>query len=138
MTKIRLQYVNAFRDRHGRLRYYFRRRGSKAVPLPGIPGSEEFMAAYALALGSIPAPSEIGADRTLPGTIDALVVAYYRSSDWLGLKEDTRKTRRRIIERFRVQNGTKRVALLRREHIEKMLAAIDKPTAKRHWLGAIR
>jgi hypothetical protein len=49
MAKIKLKYVNGFsnRDRKSqRVRYYFRRRGMQAIPLPGMPGSEEFMAAY--------------------------------------------------------------------------------------------
>jgi hypothetical protein len=50
----------------------------------------------------------------------------------------TRKTRRRIIEEFRAKHGNKRVALLRREHVQKMLAEIEKSSAKRHWLKAIR
>jgi hypothetical protein len=82
MARIKLKYVNAFanRDRkNSRVRYYFRRRGSKAIPLPGLPGSEEFMAAYAAALAGVP-DVEISASRALPGTISALVVAYY----WLG------------------------------------------------------
>ena len=86
MARIRLKYVNAFANRgrkNGRLRYYFRRRGSKTVPLPGEPGSEVFMAAYAAALAGLPETAiEIGASRTLPGSIDALVVAYYRSDAW--------------------------------------------------------
>ena len=48
------------------------------------------------------------------------------------------KNRRLIIERFRVEHGNKRVALLEREHILGMLAAIERPSAKRHWLKAIR
>lgn len=142
MAVVKLKYVNSFanRDRNGgRVRHYFRRRGEKAIPLPGLPGSEEFMAAYAMALAAIPDQPGIGASRTLPGSINALVVDYYRSAEWQhGLAQDTRKTRQRIIERFRVKHGDKRVALLRREHIEKMLAQISKPSAKRHWLKAIR
>jgi hypothetical protein len=143
MARIKLKYVNGFANperKNGQRRYYFRRRGCKAIPLPGLPGSEEFMAAYASALAGIPdqPASEIGAGRTLPGTINALVVNHYKSDGWNGLAADTQKTRRRIIERFRVGHGDKRVALLRREHIEKMLAAIGKPSAKRHWLKAIR
>ena len=42
---IRLKYVHAFRDRMGRMRYYFRRHGIRTA-LPGLPGSNEFMAAY--------------------------------------------------------------------------------------------
>jgi len=46
MTLLRLKHVNKFFDRHGKLRHYFRRRGMrKGIPLPGLPGSEEFMAA---------------------------------------------------------------------------------------------
>jgi integrase len=140
MTKLRLKHVNAFRNRNrkdGKVRYYFRRRGQKAIPLPGPVGSEEFMAAYALAI--VPdKPGEIGADRTLPGTIDALAVSYYKSAEWQSLAEDTKKNRRRFIDRFRVRHGGKRVALLRGEHIRLMIGEIDKPIAKRHWLKAIR
>lgn len=141
MARIKLKYVNGYanRDRKSRrVRYYFRRRGSKAIPLPGLPGSEEFMAAYAAALAGLPEHLEIGASRTLPGTINALAVNYYGSDDWQKLAADTQKNRRRVIERFRAQHGDKRVALLQREHILGMLAAIKRPSAKRHWLKAIR
>lgn len=142
MARIKLKHINAFSNKgrkNGRVRYYFRRRGQKAaIPLPGLPGSDEFMAAYAAALATIPAALDIGADRTHPGTINALIVDYYRSAEWMNLSDDTRKTRRRIIERFRTQHGDKRVALLRREHVELMLAGIKKPSAKRHWLKAVR
>ncbi len=142
MARIRLKYVNGFANRgrkNERTRYYFRRPGCRAIPLPGSPGSEEFMAAYAAALTTVPAElSEIAASRTLPGTINALVVSHYKSAEWLNLEEDTRKTRRRIIERFRERHGNKRVALLRQEHILLMLTEIERPSAKRHWLKAIR
>jgi hypothetical protein len=142
MAQIKLRYVNSFRNhdrKSQRVRHYFRHRGAKAIPLPGLPGSEEFMAAYHAALAALPdKSSQIGAGRTSPGTINAVVVAYYKSASWNNLAPDTRKSRRRFIERFRVQHGDKRVALLRRDHIEQMLAAIEKPTAKRGWLKAIR
>ena len=139
MSRLQLKHVNQFRDRHGRLRHYFRRRGIRAVPLPGLVGSEEFMAAYAAALARTPGePTEIGAARTLPGTINALIVSYYRSAEWNALDVQTQKNRRRIIERFRIEHGPKRVALLHRDHIEKMLARIEKASARLHWFKAIR
>src|SRR5215475_555853 len=117
MTSLRLKHVNAFANRNrknNRLRYYFRRRGQKAIPLPGLPGSDEFMATYAAALAALPEATAIGESRTQPGTIDALVVSYYVSDAWTNrLTEDTRKTRKRIIELFRAKHGPKRVALLR-------------------------
>jgi integrase len=130
-------FVHHFLDRHGRPRFYFRRRGYKQVPLPGLPWSPQFMAAREVAMGS-PAAPEVGASRTMPGTVNALVVSYFGSNDWSRLARDTRRTRKPIIERFRVQHGDKRVALLRQEHLLKMLAEIEKPLAKRHWLRAIR
>jgi hypothetical protein len=57
MTQIKLPFVQAFADRHGRARHYFRKRGLKRVALPGTPGSEAFMAAYQAALGDQPASS---------------------------------------------------------------------------------
>jgi integrase len=138
MTRIRLDYIHEFLDRHGKVRRYVRRPGYKRVPLPGLPGSEEFMAVYQLAIAG-QERVEIGASQTLPGTINALVVVYCKSDAWnTELADDTRKTRRRIIEKFRAAHGNKRVALLQRDHILKMLAMIDKPSARRHWLKAIR
>src|SRR5262249_4761083 len=88
-------YVHAFVDRHGKSRYYFRRAGYKQVPLPGLPWSPGFMAAYESAMGGDTAARvEIGAGRTRPGTINALVVGYYKSDDWRGLSIETQKTRR--------------------------------------------
>jgi integrase len=131
------QYVQQFLDRHGKARFYYRRPGFKLVPLPGLPWSPEFMAAHEKAQ-STSQPAEIGASRTSPGTINALVVTYYKSDDWKQLAADTQKMRRRIIELFRLQHGDKRVVMLNEEHIRKMLSGIPKRTTRRHWLTAIR
>jgi hypothetical protein len=65
VANIRLKFVKSYVDRHGRVRHYIRRPGHKLVPLPGIPGSDEFMAAYASVLEAAPkATTEIGASRT--------------------------------------------------------------------------
>lgn len=59
MAQIRLKYVTQDTDRHGNLRFYFRKRGMKnKIRLPGFPGSSEFMAAYNAALnGETPQPA---------------------------------------------------------------------------------
>ena len=75
MTIIRLRYVQQFNDRHGRTRSYFRRPGYPRTPLPGLPGSAEFMRAYQDALSGVRRP--IGASRSREGTISALIAAYY-------------------------------------------------------------
>ena len=71
MTRIRLDYVHEYRDRHGKLRRYFRRPSFKRIALRGAPGSDEFMTAYQLALAGQPPRVEIGAGRTKPGTVNA-------------------------------------------------------------------
>jgi hypothetical protein len=47
-----LEYVNRLWDRYGKLSHYSRRAGQKAVPLPGKPGSPEFLKVYATALAA--------------------------------------------------------------------------------------
>ena len=63
------KYVNAFIDRHGRVRHYLRLPGQKAVPLPGMMYSPEMMRAYTAIMASQPLPipaQAIGASRTKP------------------------------------------------------------------------
>jgi hypothetical protein len=92
VTRIRLPYVHEYRDRHGKLRRYFRRGGKKTV-LPGLPGSEEFMSAYQAALAGIALspPVTIGASRTRPRTVNALIVGYYQSLAFRALALSTQR-----------------------------------------------
>lgn len=140
MVSIRLKYVQAFVDHDGTPRYYFRRAGFKRVRLPGLPGSTEFMEAYQAALaGEAAPPIKIAEARTVPGTINALVVAYYASTEFQDdLGAETQRVRRAIIERFRAEHGDKRVAKLRSEDVAAMLAKIRRRHAKRNWFKAIR
>jgi hypothetical protein len=136
----RLKYVHSYVDRHGRPRHYFRRGAAKDVPLPDPVGSEAFMRAYQMALSGMPIERPaLGAGRLLPGTVNALVVSYYDSQAWARLDEQTRKNRRRVIERFRERNGGKHLATLRREHVEAMLAEIKgAASARLHWYKTIK
>jgi integrase len=122
------KFVQAFLDRHGRPRFYFRRAGFKAVPLPGLPWSPEFMAAYEAALAGQPTP--IGGSRVKPGTFRALAVSYFASVDFRSMASSTQSVYRNIIERFCREtdkdgnaHGDKSAATLRREHIIKLMAA---------------
>jgi len=130
MTSIRLRYIHTFRDRHGKVRYYFRRPGCKQVPLPGLPGSDDFMAAYQAALaGQGPAPA-IGAGKTKPGTVSAAVVGYFSSLAFRSRALSTQATYRGILNGFRAEHGDKRITMLERRHIDKMLAEkADTPAA---------
>ena len=116
------KFVQGFVDRHGKPRFYLRRRGFKPVALPGLPWSPQFMQAYEQALSAQP-HAEIGARRTVPGSMRALVVSYLQSATFADLQLSTQGVYRNIAEAFCREHGEKRVALLKREHIEKLMAA---------------
>jgi integrase len=141
MTRIKLQYIHEFRDRHGKLRRYVRLPNGKRIPLPGAPGTDQFMAAYQAALTGEAAPprSDIGAGRTQPGTINAAVASYFNSSAFVALAPESRRTRRGILEHFRQEHGDKRVALLQRSHVDRMVAVkAGTPATARNFLAALR
>lgn len=50
-------------------------------------------------------------------------MSYYRSHDFLNLKDITKADRRGIIENFRKLHGDKPVAKLKRAHINDIVAA---------------
>src|SRR6516225_3422527 len=97
MANIRLRYVKAYVDRHGKARHYFRKPGCKPVALPGLPGSDEFMAAYSAALAN-PPRVEVAARRTRAGSINAMIVGYLGSAAFAALALASQHTYRRIFE----------------------------------------
>jgi integrase len=129
------KFVQAFLDRKGKPRFYLRRAGFKSVPLPGLPWSPQFMEVYEAALSG--QPSQIGANRTKPGTISAAIIGYYCDQSFLALAPSTQRSLRGILERFRAEHGDKRIALLQRQHIITLLKS-KKRFAARDWLKAIR
>jgi integrase len=132
------KFVHGFIDRHGKPRFYFRRPGFKQTPLPGLPWSPRFMEKYEAALAGAECV-EIGARRTGPGTVAAAVTGYFGSLAFASLAEGTRRIRRQILERFRVEHGDKSIATLARVHIERMInAKAATPGAALNFLVALR
>jgi integrase len=136
------RYVHGFIDRHGKPRHYFRRPGFKKIPLPGMPWSPEFMAAYQEAAAARPAP--IGAAKVHPGSMRALAVSYYASPEYQ--KMSSKSVRRNIIEKFLretdvngLTNGDKRAALMRQDHVAALMAArADRPDSANGLRKALR
>jgi hypothetical protein len=138
MTRIRLNYVHEFVDRHGKPRHYFRRAGFKQVRLPGLPGSREFTEAYQYALEG-GARIEVGATRSTPNSVGALVSTYLNSTGFKNLAAETQRSRRSILERFREEHGSKRVSTLQRENVQKMInRRAHTPSAARNFLNTLR
>jgi integrase len=130
------KFVHGYIDRHGKPRFYLRRAGFKKVPLPGLPWSPEFMAAYEQALGSAQR-IEIGASRTIAGSVGDTIVRYFSSTDFLSLAQSTQAMRRAVLERFRCEHGDKRIAKLQPEHVIRLLSKL-RPYAQRNMLKTLR
>ena len=121
MTTLRLDYVHAYKDRHGKLRYFYRRRGRKTV-LRGRPGEADFMESYAEAAAKFTNAGPSIAKPPATGTVAALVALYYASPEWLTLRDSTRRTYRGIVDRWKGEHGSKRVRMLERRHIAEQVA----------------
>ena len=125
---IRLKYVHAFRDRMGRMRYYFRRHGIWTV-LPGLPGSNQFMAAYG-ALLSVPSKTVEPRAKAAKGTFAALAIRYYGSPQYHSLSATSRANYRRVIDGFLEEHGHRQVKEMTREHVDIIIGKMaNKPGA---------
>jgi integrase len=139
MASIRLKFVKAYVDRHGRARHYFRKPGCKSVTLPGLPGSPEFMDAYSAAVAAESPRVEIGASRTRARTIAAVSVGYFGSVDFANLAPSSQKKYRRIIEHLRSNYGSLSTATMQRAHVQRMLdAKAATPSEARSLLICLR
>jgi integrase len=138
MTLIKLRFVHRFRDRHGKVRHYFRR-GNDRVALPGLPGSQEFRAAYEAALtGTISEKINRG-ERGGADSVSAAITGYFASSGFNSLALETRRTWRNILERFRAEFGADPLARLETKHIDAMVGAkASTPASARNFLKALR
>jgi integrase len=129
------KFTHGIVDRFGKAHYYFRRPGFKSVTLPGLPWSPAFMETYADCM----AGQETAARKTRPGTLAALTVAYFNSTEFWSLAPGTQRRRRNILKRFCAANGDRRVALLQRDDIVRLLGLrMDKPAVARNWLHSVR
>ena len=94
MTAIKLRYIHEYRDRTGKLRRYVRRPGFPQVSLPGLPGSPEFMEAYGAATAGTAPQSNT---RNAPGSLNAVAIAFYRSTEFANLKPTSQRTYRIVL-----------------------------------------
>jgi len=132
----RLSYVKAYKDRHGRMRYYFRRKGQKETPLPGKPGQAPFQLAYHVALAA--SGREIRARRSVSNSVSAISAAYYKDQNFLGFAESTRGMRRRILEKFRTAGGDRPLKDLTKGHIVSVFLSQLPPFERNNWIKTLR
>lgn len=130
-------YVTHYWDRHGKMRWRYRRKGYREAQTTELFGSQEWWAWYSIASNGV--ASNIGADRLKAGTINSLVVAYYSSTNFLNCKVSTRKTYRGILERYRDQYGEYPYNLLEPRHIRaQMDERVSTPASANNLLKVLR
>lgn len=94
--------VRPVADRHGKIRYRFRRTGWKSAYLQGELGSSEFYQSYAdiLARGPVEKESAEAPRKVAARSIDDLIVRYKKTVRWKKKGSRTQYKQARILERF--------------------------------------
>lgn len=115
MAVLKLDYVNQYRDRQGKLRRYFRR-GAVRGPLPGEVGSAEFMEAYQEYLGKTGRRPK----SKIEGSLGRLITDYYASRPFADLKPSSRRTYRYVLEPLAKEHGH-RTALITHKRASKLI-----------------
>jgi integrase len=139
VTKIKLKYTHRKTNKVGKVFWYFRRGEDQPIRLPGLPGSTPFMEAYGQALDDTPKAMPKRGLRVQPGSMAALVHAWYASGDFKQLRSSTKVTYRGIMERFLDVHGEKPVARLERKHLTKIIGDMsDRPAAANNLLARLK
>jgi len=125
MAKIELPYIQAFKDRHGKVRHYYRRKGFVRTKLPGLPGSAEFMAAYAKA-GSASAALPKPKEERSPQSIHTLIGMYYASAEFMALRPSSQRPYRNQLERFRQRYGNRSASTIQTQHLDSIFHSMGK------------
>ena len=131
----RYKYISSFRDRHGKVRFRFRRKGYHSVYINGEPGSTDFLREYADAMEN---KLTVGEDRVVSRSVSDLVVRYLKSSNFQATKQNTQTVYRRILDNFRQDYGDLPVAGLERRHIRQIMDKMEAtPTSANRLLSLL-
>jgi len=118
--------VSRVTDRHGKVRWRFRRKGFTTY-LPGAYGSAEWRAAYEAAVAEVKTPAII--ERNPHGTLAWLIESYLRSPRHKNKSDATRRVLSRELDWLRDQAGDLPVAGFRAKHVEALMGRKDGPSA---------
>jgi integrase len=121
MTRLRLEYVHEYHDRHGKLRRYVRRPGARRVPLPGLPGSPEFMQAYQ---DTITGAAPLSRSRHKTGTLGALATDFYKSADFANLSSSSQRSYRAVLDPVVQRDGHRLARDLQPDKARKVIQEI--------------
>lgn len=103
LLKLSLKYLKVYRDRHGKTRYYFRKKGARAVRLPDIE-DEKFLESYQSALSDGNNRIEVGVRPIPERSLEKLIILWTKSPRFLALEGSTRAVYLRLLSRIREQD----------------------------------
>jgi integrase len=142
MPKALPLYVEKNPNRHGRLRFYFRRsRGEERVRLPDAFGSPEFKAAYAACLAGLPLPAPLGQATRRPsaGKLGWLIQLYLASAEGQRGKAGSLRVRRSLLGKLAEEKGAVDLEDIDRAAIVAGLTArSDTVPMANLWLATVR
>lgn len=118
--QVRLKHLNASgRWPSGNVRFYYRPKGQKGIPMPDLPPEDPaFLAAY-LAVSN---GQSVEPEKPITGTIAAGIAAYMRSDVFMALAPSTRGVWRRYLDDIRQRYGRATMETLQPKYIRQDLA----------------
>lgn len=137
MNRVLPDYASAFTDVRGKERIRLRRTGWKTLYVAAKPGTPEFTEAYKA--WERDERLTAGAAKVAPGSFDALISRFYRSSDWARIKPSTQYTYRGELERFRAKYGSRQASTMKAMHVSNLIEAMHvTPSAANNLLKRLR
>ena len=125
--------VSAYPDRHGKVRYRFRRTGYPSYPFKAPYGTKAFEREYAACLEREPTP--VGVGRIVPGSVSDVIARYYADNAFQDLRPATQDVYRGVLERFRAKFGGDPIKAFDAERIARLMNAMR---AKPHAAARLR
>lgn len=114
---MKLPYIKAYKDRHGRARYYFRRKGFPSVQLPP-PSSPGFMAAYEAANSTKKQAFDASKIGFLHGSLGWLIDQFVATKAFNERAPNTWRSDRRIFDELKERFGAGMLRDLRPKHVK--------------------
>lgn len=135
-VKTELRFIQAIKGQD-KWRYYFRRKGSPRIALPGRPGSPAFVTAYNEALAG---KARVEPSKTIDsGSFAALCKEYENSAEFARLGDLTRREMGYVLHKLEAAHGAKTVKNLQRRHILRWRDEIkDKPGAANKMIRVVK
>jgi integrase len=128
MPSLRIKYVNLFETRWGKPICYFRRGGVR-IPLTAKFGSATWWAQYTAALNGQPLPPDgpgVGAERTIPRSLDAVVVSLMQTADYQGLAHHSKRSYQAGFKQLREHFGKKDIRVFEHAALKKIFDGVAK------------